>query len=133
MPLLRESFRYPHGDPSVLLFAHAVEHWPLSLPHGATVLELGCCETDFCSWLLRARPDVRLIGVDVNDCPSYSGEFVKGDAAAMTWPAGTFDAVIALGSLEHFGLGYYGDPLDHAGDSVALANAAHGVVPGGWL
>ena len=46
---------------------------------------------------------------------------------------GDFDAIIMLGALEHFGLGFYGDPLDEDGDSRTMRIAASRLRPGGWV
>jgi hypothetical protein len=129
----RERFTYPHGDPAIHLFHEAVHRWGLELRPGAKVLELGCCETDFGAWMTAA--DVELTGVDARPCPEFRGHtFVRGDAAQHDlFPESTFDAVVLLGSLEHFGLGYYGDPTGEAKDIHAVGNAARWVVPGGWV
>ena len=130
---LRNAWSYPHGDPSIALFDRALAaDWPMDLPTGARVLELGCCETDFHAWLLRADPSIRLTGVDVNECPGYSGAFVQGAAEAQTFAPASFEAVILLGSLEHFGLGFYGDPAQPNADRIVLAQIAAWLVPGGW-
>lgn len=128
----RDAWAYPHGDPSLLLFDRAVKAWDLDLPPGARVLELGCCESDFHQWLLKADPSIRLTGVDVNDCPGYSGTFVRGPAERCDFAPSSFEAVIMLGSVEHFGLGYYGDPLNETGDGDTMRCVGTWLVPGGW-
>lgn len=130
---LSESFRYPHGDPSIVLFREAVGRWSLQLPRNARVLELGCCETDFSKWLKEARPDVTQIGVDVNLPSEYWGEFLHQAAENCTFDRETFDAVIALGSIEHFGLGFYGDGINDTADIETVANVEGWLKPGGWF
>lgn len=129
----RERFQYPHGDPAISLFREAVQRWNLPLRPGARVLELGCCETDFGRYMHAA--DVALTGVDTRPCPEFNGDtFIQADASRPDlFPDASFDAVVCLGSLEHFGLGYYGDPQGDTKDVDALANAARWVVPGGWV
>lgn len=126
-------WQYPHGDPSVHLFDEAVRRWELTLPDGAVVVELGCCETDWHRWLTQARPDVQLTGVDPNACEGYRGVFIQGTAEAVDFRAGSVDAVVALGSLEHFGLGFYGDPICETADMEAVANVERWLKPGGWF
>ncbi len=46
---------------------------------------------------------------------------------------GQFPSVSCLHTLEHMGLGRYGDPLDPAGDEKALATLAALTAPGGQL
>ena len=131
----RESWSYPHGDPSILLFDRAVKAGWMDLPRGARVLELGCAETDFHAWLMKADPTIQLTGVDVNDCPGYSGTFIRGaaeDYLAVPSSRGGFEAVICLGSLEHFGLGFYGDPKNVYADTTTAHRAFDWLAPGGW-
>lgn len=128
----RDAWAYPGGDPSILQFDRAVRAWGLDLPPGARVLELGCAETDFSTWLLKADPSIHLVGVDVNDAPDFRGEFIKGAAEAQTFARNSFEAVILLGSLEHFGLGFYGDPVGLDADMATMERIAEWLVPGGW-
>jgi SAM-dependent methyltransferase len=130
---LSDTWKYPNGDPSVSLFNQAVTRWDLTLPAGARVLELGCCETDFHEWLRRARPDVELVGVDVNPMAGYQGTFLQMPAETCAFNYGDFDAVIALGSIEHFGLGFYGDPINETADLEVVAMVERWLRPGGWF
>lgn len=135
--LLRYTWEYSLGDPSIVLWSEAVRRWPLSVPMGGTMLELGCAESDWAVWMKKARPDITIIGVDVNEVPGYGGDqMVVADAASVTAfeiaPLDAVDAVVMLGSLEHFGLGYYGDPKNPHADIQALVNARAWLAPGGW-
>lgn len=128
----RDAWTYPHGDPSILQFDRAVKSGWMDLPAGARVLELGCCETDFSHWLLQADPAIQLTGVDVNDAHDFRGAFVKGAAEAQDFPPNSFEAVICLGSLEHFGLGFYGDPVNPRAQQQVAWKIGNWLVPGGW-
>ena len=128
----RDTWRYDHGDPSILLFDRAVKAGWIDLPPGARVLELGCAETDFSHWLLKADPTIQLTGVDVNVPQQFEGTFIRGNASDHDFGVSTFDAVILLGSLEHFGLGFYGDGIDGEADMRAIEQAERALVPGGW-
>ena len=128
----RDRWSYPEGDPSILLFDRAVRAWSLDLPPGARVLELGCCENNFTYWLNRAEPSLQITGVDVNDPHEFHGTFIKGPAEAQTFAPKSFEAVILLGSLEHFGLGFYGDPINIKADTITLEKISEWLVPGGW-
>jgi SAM-dependent methyltransferase len=120
----------------------------MDLPAGATVVELGCHESPFAVLLKRARPDVTVIGIDARetakDGPDFAGDrLVVGDAACyLTWENARpvqfsgrqfVDAVIGLSSVEHFGLGWYGDPVNNDADDVALTLAGRRLRPDGWL
>ena len=128
----RDTWRYDHGDPSILLFDRAVKAGWIDLPPGARVLELGCCETDFSHWLLKADPTIQLTGVDVNVPQQFEGTFIRGSAEAQDFAPNSFEAVILLGSLEHFGLGFYGDPINDDADMLTMSSVQSWLVPGGW-
>ncbi len=135
MSAFRNRWAYPNTDPALTLFDRAVRAWDLDLPPGARVLELGCCESDFSDWLLRADPTIQLTGVDVRPCPDYKGTFIQGSADSYTdvqFGRGVFEAVILLGSLEHFGLGWYGDPVNPHADMTVMSRIAEWLAPGGW-
>jgi hypothetical protein len=129
----------------VILWEACLQVWAIDLPYKACVVELGCLESPWAAHLREARPDVTVVGIDARassvDGPPFSGIFVKGDASARrTWQEATerigrhtFDAVVGLSSVEHFGLGYYGDPMSREADRQALALAAEHCAPTGWL
>jgi SAM-dependent methyltransferase len=58
---------------------------------------------------------------------------VTGDARAIPLEDASFDAVVSLSSMEHFGLGRYGDPLDPDGDLKAIGELRRLVRPGGLV
>ena len=55
------------------------------------------------------------------------------DKAYLDGTLGVFDAIVSYSSLEHSGLGRYGDALNPFGDLLALARAWCVTVPGGSL
>jgi SAM-dependent methyltransferase len=56
---------------------------------------------------------------------------VQGDIRHTSFPAGEFDTVIALSTLEHVGLGFYGEPEDRDGDRLAVAEIRRLTAPDG--
>ncbi|MGB9700278.1 MAG: class I SAM-dependent methyltransferase [Thermodesulfobacteriota bacterium] len=65
---------------------------------------------------------------------SLPGEIIlTGDAQKIPLPDNSFDLVLSLCALEHFGLGRYGDPLDLQADQKALAEMRRVLKPGGHL
>jgi SAM-dependent methyltransferase len=130
---------YQDGDPALMLWTAAYQAWGLRWPcETPRVLELGCQESDFAERLVRLNPDVTVTGVDARVGRDATGwTFVHGDARdPALFAPGSFDAVVILGALEHFGLGFYGDPLDGDagdGDVQALRNVARWLAPGGWV
>ncbi len=73
--------------------------------------------------------------VDVRPRTSLvAGETVLvADAKALPVAAGSFDAVVSLCALEHFGLARYGDAFDPAADRKAFAEMVRVLRPGGHL
>lgn len=132
-------WRYAESDPGLMLFTASVDRfgltWPCERPR---VLELGCAETDFAERLTRFNPSVTFTGVDARAERSANGwTFVQGDARDRElFQAESFDVVLVLGALEHFGLGFYGDPVDgdrQQGDIATMRNIAHWLTAGGWV
>jgi hypothetical protein len=134
-----DRWSYDNGlDPAIWLFTNALRAWRFEIQPGMRVLELGCCETDFAARLKACVPDLYVVGMDVRDPGQYGGDdVVICDASApkaLEDPrtlAGTFDWVISLGAVEHFGLGWYGDPKNQLADTVAMWNVAYWLKRGG--
>jgi SAM-dependent methyltransferase len=55
------------------------------------------------------------------------------EAASIDLPDRSFDLVLSLCALEHFGLGRYGDRIDFGGDRKVLAEMVRLLSPGGHL
>lgn len=135
--IFRDAWHYDGTDPALNLFTSALTAWGFDVKPGDRVLELGCCETDFAQRLKDCVPGVSVVGIDVR--PSdYGGDVqIVTDASRSDLFAddrlapGSFDWVIALGAIEHFGLGWYGDPKDEHADTRAMANAWVWLKPGG--
>jgi hypothetical protein len=60
-------------------------------------------------------------------------ECAHADLAALPFPADSVPSLSCMHTLEHVGLGRYGDPLDPDGDLKAAAELARVVAPGGHL
>lgn len=131
---LVDAWDYPHGDPCIVLFTRALEQWKFDIPEGGRVLELGCCESQWAATLKRCRPDVHITGIDQRDGKDfYADRFVLGDASDIQWEGEPFDFVFAISSLEHFGLGWYGDPKGSLKDYEALVRAVDALKVGGHV
>jgi SAM-dependent methyltransferase len=104
---------------------HLAEHAP------RTILDVGSYRM-FVSGLV-AHMDVTTL--DVRDRPPATPRehVITGDAKALDIADGAFDAVTTLGSVEHFGLGRYGDDLDLDGDRKAVREMTRVLRPGGFL
>jgi SAM-dependent methyltransferase len=58
---------------------------------------------------------------------------LTGDAKKINLPDNSFDVVLSLCALEHFGLGRYGDEFDLNADQKAFAEMIRVLKPGGRL
>jgi SAM-dependent methyltransferase len=58
---------------------------------------------------------------------------VTCDAKVLTFPDASFDVVVSLCALHHFGLGRYGDEFDIEGDRKAFKEMVRVLRPGGHI
>lgn len=127
---------YSYGDPAITLFTRAMERFKFTIPSHSNILELGCAETDWLERMNCCDRSYQLTGVDARpqDRPEIGFTFVQGDAAnpRLFYPE-TFDWVVLLGALEHFGLGFYGDPINDDGDTQTMRNVMYWLKPGGFV
>lgn len=141
---LADAWHYTDTDPALMLFSAALKAWRLPILPGQSVLELGCNESLALPLLNKADPTLKLTGVDwrPNDkeAPGHGADgytFVQGCAWDQSlFPAASFDWVLLLGALEHFGLGYYGDPKDSdgaGGDTRTMQAVQRWLKPGGHV
>jgi SAM-dependent methyltransferase len=127
---------YGESDPALMLFTAAVQRWGLTWPNERPrILELGCAETNFLERLKAQNQDVELTGVDQRWDRDANGwtQVVASAIDPELFAPESFDVVVLLGALEHFGLGFYGDPLDDDGDIQTMRNVARWLRPGGWV
>lgn len=85
--------------------------------------------------LLRSSK-TRIISIDVMNHPSVSKfgiEYMKGDCSQTNLPDRSVDVVTIISTLEHVGLGRYGDPLDVDGDLKTMREACRILKPGGYV
>ncbi len=100
--------------------------------HPATsVLDIG----SYRDFVLGLSASCEVTSLDVRSAPRISDHetVVVGDAKALSFPENYFDAIVSLSSIEHFGLGRYGDEFDLAGDAKALDEMKRCLKPGGSL
>jgi cyclopropane fatty-acyl-phospholipid synthase-like methyltransferase len=99
------------------------------LPHGSSVLDLGCGSGDPADILIAQRH--RITGVDISreqverarrNVPS--GTFLHADAASVRFPEASFDAVVSFYTFEH---------IPRAEHAALLASVHSWLRPGGFL
>ena len=75
----------------------------------------------------------RVVTVDYNPPISEDPRLETMPMSALATLASQFDFAISFSSLEHDGMGRYGDPTDPNGDFHAVAEVRHVLKPGGTL
>lgn len=85
--------------------------------HPDRVIELGSVMSD---WL--ARHCASLVVVDSSHVRLGLGNVsvLEGDIGSIEVPTGSFDLAVTISTVEHVGLGAYGDPVYASGDSIAI-------------
>ncbi len=84
-------------------------------------------------WLIGVMASNRVMTIDVRARDSYlSNETVMTeDVGNMRLPSGSVDMVTTLNTIEHFGLGRYGDRFDLGCDERAVREMVRTIRPGG--
>lgn len=84
------------------------------------VLDVGCSFSVLS--LEMASIGYKVWGIDLIDYPFKHPnlEFLKADISAMPFPDNFFDVVAAISTIEHVGIGHYGDPTHENGDYKAV-------------
>lgn len=130
------AWTYDGADPALMLFTAAVQRFGLTFPSGSRVLELGCAESDWLERMARMDPTLELMGMDTRHQERRADGFTLVEGSALDgrrFATDYFDRIVLLGALEHFGLGFYGDPKDDHGDVIALRNVYRWLKPGGLV
>lgn len=124
------------GDLCVGFWAEMLAAYPqlLPLPDGAAVLEVGSADVDWMASMHALRPDLHLTGIDLRATPVLKPGYrrIQGDVLTHPFLAGSFDAAVAISTVEHIGLPMYSDPDIEDGDTRLMVKLSHWVAPGGW-
>jgi SAM-dependent methyltransferase len=89
-------------------------------PIGSTILDVGCCDSLLALGL--AKKGYKVYGIDTRQYQEKHPNltFVQEDILRTPFPNGLFDAAIAVSTIEHIGLGIYGDPIHDNADILAV-------------
>jgi SAM-dependent methyltransferase len=84
------------------------------------ILEVGCTESRLAMEL--ASLGYEVCGIDIRKYPFKhpNFNFILGDICNAPFQSDSFDAVVSVSTIEHIGLGLYGDPVLPEGDKKAL-------------
>lgn len=94
--------------------------------------DIGSRVDGFISHLLSFRKNVILIDIRPLNMQISGLEYVQADATSLDGIAdNSLESISALHSLEHFGLGRYGDPVDPGACFKAFAAIQRKAMPGG--
>ena len=110
-------------------YAACMMHFPLH----ARVLEIGSAEADWIVDIKHERPDVHVTALDWRPAKGSSADKVlQGDVMLFDFPPASFDAIVAISTVEHIGLGHYKDPVDQDGDRKTMTRVGRWLKSGGW-
>lgn len=101
--------------------------------NSGTLLEIGCCDSLLSYKLARSGYDVYAIDIRPYFEKHPNLKFQRADARNTPFRNGFFDRIIAVSTIEHVGLGSYGDPLFDKGDFVVLAELSRILKKGGKM
>lgn len=96
-----------------------------------TILDVGCVD----GFVLDEYPQAD--GLDQRETIQWTGRVMRGDIVAVDagWYGETYDIVTCISTIEHVGLGFYGDPTEHGEDGPAKAfrSLVRLTAPGGHI
>ncbi len=102
------------------------------LPPRGRVLDIGCVSSRLPIQLASLGYEVH--GLDVRPYPFAHPNLTFHQADVMRWePPVAFDGVLLISTIEHFGLGGYGDPVEPDADRRAAERIRGWLAPGGQL
>ena len=127
------------GKPAVVRCSERIIEVPfvhrnLPYPFRGRVLDVGCRESEVIFQL--ASLGYEAWGIDIRPAlVSFPGvHYVEDDVCRHPFPSGYFDVAISLSTVEHIGLGGYGNAKpDEQGDLHALQAVHRALNPGGRL
>ena len=93
-------------------------------PKARTVLDLGSAES-LLPLQIASSTRAQVTAVDLRNYPFFHSRvtYQKADLRELPFDENTFQFVVSLSTIEHIGLGHYGDPKDADGDKKALKEA----------
>lgn len=130
---LYKSFRSDSGSHPIdyKLMECAFVSSSLNIPMMSKVLNVG----SYSLYVAGILSMYKVVSLDIRERPSLmdTEKVVVMDAKELNLQDNYFDAIISTSSIEHFGLGRYGDDLDLNADKKAFNQFKRVLKPGGLL
>jgi len=106
------------------VFSERIIEYPLLFQHlkvdAHNILDFGCVEDLLPIHLCSLGYVVTGLDFRAYSFTHENFRFIQADILSWDAPKEAFDAVISISTIEHVGLGGYGDPMDQNGDHVAV-------------
>ena len=112
------------ASPSRVIFSERIVEYPLVFQHleknWTSILDFGCVHDLLPIHL--ASLGYKVTGLDILPYPFTHPNFKFIQADILKWdPSGEeYDCVLSVSTIEHVGLGGYGDPVHNNGDKIAV-------------
>lgn len=102
-------------------------------PQTKRILDVGCCRSFFSHILISYGYDTYGLDTSPYPCKHPKLKFYQCDARKTPFPEEFFDAIVAISTIEHVGIGYYGDPVYPEGDFIVMRELKRILKKGGQL
>jgi len=125
------------NSPSRVIFSERIIEYPLIFQYldrdWSSILDFGCMEDLLPIHL--ASLGYNITGLDFRSYPFTHPNFLFIQADILSWepPEEKYDCVISISTIEHVGLGGYGDPVFEDGDKIAVQKLFTAIKKGGRL
>jgi len=126
------TYKIPRLSFEARLIEYDFAHKNITGEAGQRILDVGCCGSKLPVELAKKGHEV--YGIDVGSYPDQGAfTFIQGDITHMPFDDEFFDVVMTISTIEHVGLGRYGDPIAPDGDKEAMHEIERVLKPGGQL
>lgn len=129
--IIKNTFSKINLNPRYYENAFVYENVINLLKKGARILDIGSAESEVPLYFMAMGYDITAF--DQREYPFSKS--VQGDAHSLSslFPAGNFQALTVISTIEHIGIGAYGDPKSNAGYLDLIAEWKKVIAPGGYL
>ena len=94
---------------------------------GKELLEIGGGESSLSYKLARRGFEVWVVDINPYSFKHRNIKFYREDIATIDLPDNYFDGIIAISTIEHIGMGWYGDSHDGNGDLLSMKKISNAV------